>query len=127
MVKSAYKKSMNLKNNTCYCFNRDCFQPKNSADAQTCVTCGAKLLLQNRYRALQVIGQGGFGRTFKGIDESHPSKPYLAIKQFWLEPNCQDKSKAAQLFEQESQHLKLLGEHDQIPALYDYFIESCFF
>lgn len=82
------------------------------------------MLLQNRYRALQLIGQGGFGRTFKGVDESQASLPYCAIKQFWVEPNSQDREKAAELFEQEAQRLKVLGKHPHIPTLIDYFIEA---
>ena len=111
-------------NRGCYCLNRDCTQPENSRNAIACNNCGSSLLLQNRYRALQLIGQGGFGRTFKAIDESQPSQPYCAIKQFWIEPNCRDKAKAAELFKQEAERLKVLGEHPHIPTLIDYFTEE---
>ncbi|MEL7420747.1 MAG: VIT domain-containing protein, partial [Cyanobacteria bacterium J06555_3] len=76
------------------------------------------------YRALQLIGQGGFGRTFKGIDESQASQPYCAIKQFWVEPNSRDREKAAAFFEQEAQRLSVLGEHPHTPTLIDYFVEA---
>jgi len=108
----------------CYCFNRDCQQPRNPRHAIACASCGSDLLLQNRYRALEAIGQGGFGRTFKGIDESQPSHPYCAIKQFWMSPGSNNAEKAAQLFEQEAQRLQVLGSHPQIPASIDYFIEA---
>lgn len=124
MVKSARKETRRHQNNSCYCFNRDCPQPENSDDAQICVSCGSDLLLQNRYRALQLIGQGGFGRTFKGIDESQSSQPYCAIKQFWVEPHSRSREKAAELFKQEAKRLELLGEHPHIPTLKDYFVES---
>ncbi|MCC0179308.1 hypothetical protein I4641_20300 [Waterburya agarophytonicola K14] len=124
MVKSTREELSNLQGNSCYCFNRDCSQPENSADAQACINCGSNLLLQDRYRALQLIGQGGFGRTFKGVDQSQASEPYCAIKQFWVEPHSRNKAKAAELFEQEAQRLELLGEHFHIPALKDYFVES---
>ena len=123
MVKSAHEEPQNLKGNICYCFNRDCPQPENSANVQTCVSCGSNLLLQNRYRALQLIGQGGFGRTFKGVDESQPSQPYCAIKQFWVKSNSHSVEKAAELFSQEAQRLEVLGEHPNIPTLENYFIE----
>ncbi|MGD1919193.1 MAG: VIT domain-containing protein, partial [Pleurocapsa sp.] len=122
MVKSTKEDSVSSNKNTSYCFNRDCSQPHNDRDAQTCHTCGTNLLLQNRYRALQLIGQGGFGRTFKGIDESQHNQPYYAIKQFWIEPNNLDKAKAAKLFEQEAERLEVLGKHTNIPALQNYFI-----
>ena len=70
MVKSTPQESFNLKNNICYCFNRNCPQPENDREALICASCGSDLLLKNRYRALRLIGQGGFGRTFKGVDES---------------------------------------------------------
>ena len=124
MVKSVSEEVPNAQNNICYCFNRDCPEPKNDRDAQTCISCGSNLLLQNRYRAIELIGQGGFGRTFKGIDESRPSKPYCAIKQFWVEPNNNSRQKASELFEQEAKRLKVLGNHPQIPTLLDYFIEK---
>ncbi|GAB4539472.1 MAG: hypothetical protein Tsb0014_29910 [Pleurocapsa sp.] len=123
MVKSAREEFVNPKNNSCYCFNRDCPQPENLADAIICVSCNSNLLLQNRYRALQLIGQGGFGRTFKGIDELQPDKPYFAIKQFWVDNNG-NREKAAELFESEAKRLQVLGEHPNIPKLQDYFIEA---
>ena len=115
-------KSFSQESKQCYCFNRDCQQPKNIKDADTCVNCGSNLRLQNRYRALDLIGQGGFGRTFKGIDESQPFQPYCAIKQFWHEANRNEK--AAELFKQEAKRLEVLGEHPHIPSLIDYFVEN---
>ena len=112
------------KKNSCYCLNRDCIQPENIRNAIACINCGSSLLLKNRYRALQLIGQGGFGRTFKAIDESRPPQPYYAIKQFWNEPNSRDREKAAELFKQEAKRLEVLGEHPHIPTLLDYFVEE---
>ena len=124
MVKSTQEESANLHNNVSYCFNRDCSQPENSLDADVCNSCGANLLLQSRYRAIQLIGQGGFGRTFKGIDESKLDKPNCAIKQFWVETSSTTKAKAGELFKREAQRLRVLGKHPHIPALYDYFVEE---
>ncbi|MEM8832696.1 MAG: protein kinase, partial [Cyanobacteria bacterium P01_G01_bin.19] len=124
MVKSAQEQYSNPNQNSCYCFNHDCSAPQNNLDASTCKSCGSDLLLKNRYRALEVIGRGGFGRTFKGIDESQPALSYCAIKQFWVAGNSRHPEKAAELFEQEAQRLEVLGKHPQIPKLLDFFSES---
>jgi formylglycine-generating enzyme required for sulfatase activity len=74
------------------------------------------LLIQERYRALRVIGQGGFGKTFLAQDEGKPSKPRCVIKQFLYDDpaTLQD---AKRLFEQEAVRLDDLGKHPQIPDL----------
>ncbi len=87
--------------------------------------CGFKLLLKERYRAIQPIGQGGFGRTFLARDEDKPSKPYCVIKQLY--PQAQGTStlqKAAELFTQEAMRLDELGKHPQIPELLAYFTQG---
>ena len=88
--------------------------------AKQCECCDQPLLLKNRYRAIALIGQGGFGRTFKGIDTAQAAKTYCAIKQFWVHPNSHTHTKAADLFRQEAQRLDALGAHRRIPALLDY-------
>ena len=107
----------------CYCFNPDCQHPENFRDALVCQSCGSNLLLQERYRAIQILGQGGFGRTFKAVDQSQPSQPYCAIKQFFPQ-QINNAEKAAELFRQEAQRLETLGNHPQIPQLLGYFIED---
>lgn len=108
-----------------YCLNPDCKQPKNSDGNAFCQSCRSTLLLKDRYKALKCIGQGGFGRTFLGIDRDKPSHPYCVIKQFF--PQAQGTNnvqKATQLFEQEAVRLDDLGEHAQIPALYAHFSQD---
>ncbi|MGD1899419.1 MAG: VIT domain-containing protein [Phormidesmis sp.] len=107
-----------------HCFNPDCTHPENEREALSCANCGESLRLKNRYRAVQLMGQGGFGRTFKGIDESDPLQPRCAIKQFWVHPNSANRSRAVELFEQEARRLASLGVHPQIPALLDYVVEG---
>jgi hypothetical protein len=51
------------------CFNPNCLH-SNPANSKFCQKCGSKLLIGDRYRAINYIGQGGFGRTFKAIDDS---------------------------------------------------------
>lgn len=108
-----------------YCLNPSCPNPQNSGTTNFCVTCGSKLLLRERYRAIKPIGQGGFGRTFLAIDEDKPSKPRCVIKQFFpLVQSASSAQKAAELFNQEAVQLDELGKHSQIPELLAYFTQD---
>ncbi len=104
-----------------YCLNPACSAPAQNAPQQKfCSACGYELLLADRYRACQPIGQGGFGRTFMSIDSHKPSQPTCLIKQFYpLSPLYA--VKAAELFAQEATRLEQLGKHPQIPELYAHF------
>ena len=106
------------------CLNPDCLKP-NPPETIFCQSCGEKLVLAERYRAIKIIGQGGFGRTFQAVDEYKPSKPFCVIKQFF--PQAQGTKtleKAAELFAQEAQRLDSLGRHPQIPELFAYFTQD---
>jgi serine/threonine protein kinase len=107
------------------CLNPDCRKPQNPDSLTVCRNCESPLLLKERYRAIRLIGQGGFGRTFLAMDEG-VSDPYrCVIKQFL--PVAQSPrylKKAAELFEQEAMQLKDLGHHPQIPALLAYFSQE---
>lgn len=87
----------------------------NQSNAKFCSQCGARLLIQDRYRAFKVIGQGGFGRTLLAQDEGKPSKPQCVIKQFTY--TGVGMQKASELFQQEAEQLEKLGKHSQIPEL----------
>ncbi|MEM1170577.1 MAG: SUMF1/EgtB/PvdO family nonheme iron enzyme [Cyanobacteria bacterium P01_H01_bin.35] len=106
------------------CLNPDCLRP-NPPQTKFCQNCGEKLVLAERYRALKIIGKGGFGRTFQAVDEYKPSKPFCVIKQFF--PQAQGTKtfeKAAELFAQEAERLDGLGRHPQIPELLAYFTQD---
>ncbi|AVH67274.1 serine/threonine protein kinase [Nostoc sp. 'Peltigera membranacea cyanobiont' 213] len=108
-----------------YCLNPHCPKPENPTDVKFCRTCGSKLLLKERYRAIKPIGQGGFGKTFLAVDEDKPSKPRCVIKQFY--PQSQGTNtlaKAVELFNQEAVQLDELGKHPQIPELLAYFTQE---
>ena len=108
-----------------YCLNPRCEKPQNTNDSQFCLSCGTKLLLKQRYRAIKPIGQGGFGRTLLAVDESKPLKPPCVIKQFIFQAQDTDNTqKAAELFEQEALRLDELGKHSQIPNLLDYLTQE---
>jgi formylglycine-generating enzyme required for sulfatase activity len=106
------------------CLNPDCLAV-NLEVHRFCQKCGSLLWLKNRYQALKLIGQGGFGKTFLAIDHDKPSKPQCVIKQFF--PQGQGTGglqKAAELFAEEAKRLDELGKHPQIPELLAYFIHE---
>ncbi len=104
------------------CLNPHCQKPLNPDDAKVCQNCGSPLiLLRGRYQAVQLLGQGGFGRTYLSLDEDR-LQSRCVIKQF--SPQVQGTKsleKAVRLFNQEAVRLHELGEHAQIPALLAYF------
>ncbi|WP_225889199.1 serine/threonine-protein kinase [Halomicronema hongdechloris] len=97
--------------------------PSNPRTAERCQGCGHPLVkrLRGRYIPIKLLGQGGFGRTFLGLDTDRLNSPCV-IKQF--APQTQGTKsfdKAVKLFEQEAMRLHDLGEHPQIPTLLAYF------
>jgi len=108
-----------------YCLNPACSQPQNPPPNRFCQTCGAKLRLRDRYRALKPLGEGGFGRTFLAVDEDKPSQPHCVIKQFFPQAQgTENIRKATELFDREAVRLEELGKHPQIPELMAYFTED---
>ncbi len=106
------------------CLNPDCLE-SNPPETIFCHSCDEKIVLAERYRALKIIGRGGFGRTFLAVDEFKPSKPFCVIKQFLPQAQgTENLSKAALLFAQEAERLDTLGRHPQIPELLAYFTQD---
>lgn len=64
-----------------YCVNPYCQKPENLDTSFFCQSCHSGLILNQRFRPIEMIGQGGFGRTFKGIDEHNFSESKCLIKQ----------------------------------------------
>ncbi|MBW4630505.1 MAG: serine/threonine protein kinase [Iphinoe sp. HA4291-MV1] len=77
--------------------------------------------LRNRYKVLQHLGSGGFGKTYVAEDVEKFNE-VCVIKKF--APQIQEIGaliKATELFEQEARRLQQLGEHPKIPTLLAYF------
>lgn len=77
-------------------------------------TLAVGALLQNRYRIIRLLGQGGFGRTYLTKDQGRFDEECV-IKEF-MPPGGGDRfsSKAAQLFQREAEILYQIS-HPQIP------------
>ncbi|MDF5725797.1 MAG: serine/threonine protein kinase [Rhizonema sp. PD37] len=73
------------------------------------------MLIQERYRLLKQIGQGGFSKTFFAVDESQFPPVPCVVQQFWQQ------NQTLEVFEQKVQQLKQLGKHPQIPILLAHF------
>ena len=102
------------------CLNPDCLQ-QNPPDTIFCQHCGSKLILQERYRSVRVIGEGGFGRTFLAVDKQRLDTPCV-IKQFLPQQSGSAAlEKATELFKQEAFRLRDLGKHSHIPDLLAFF------
>ncbi|MCA6542881.1 MAG: SUMF1/EgtB/PvdO family nonheme iron enzyme [Pseudanabaena sp. M074S1SP2A07QC] len=99
------------------CLNPNCNFQNSDPRLSFCSQCGSKLKIGDRYRALKILGQGGFGRAFIGVDEALPSQPHCVIKQFFP-ADLSSAVKAAELFQQEAIRLDDLGKHPQIPTLF---------
>ncbi|MBU7585658.1 MAG: serine/threonine protein kinase [Nostoc sp. TH1S01] len=109
---------------TC-CLDPACHNPPHSEGVIHCSSCGGPLIaLRNRYRPIQSIGGGGFGKTYLAEDIDKLNERCV-IKQF--APQVQGTGalkKATELFEQEAKRLQQLGKHPQIPTLLAYFNED---
>ena len=97
-----------------YCINPDCQNPANSDHAERCDSCGAPLLLKNRYRAIEPLSKGKLGGTFLAIDQDQPSQPPCVIKQFIDLDATSNHSGAFQIY---AEQLAEIGKHPQIPSL----------
>ena len=111
-----------------YCTNPTCPVPQNADTNLTCHTCGTSLRLNDRYSALQLLGQrlleqGALVRTYLAIDTQNGDTKCV-IKQFLPQPSPSPEAIAR--FQQVVQQLKALGEHPQIPSVIDAFESDAF-
>lgn len=82
------------------CINPRCDQPDNSDNAQFCQNCQSSLLLKQRYRATNVLGGGGFGKTYEAAD--------LGIQNKVIKVLINNSPKAVELFQREAEVLSQL-------------------
>jgi serine/threonine protein kinase len=90
-----------------FCINPRCQTPKNSDSVQFCQSCGSELLLRTRYRAIRVLGGGGFGKTYEIKDQGNHKVLKVLID---------NSQKAVELFQQEAEVLSQL-RHPGIPKV----------
>ncbi len=82
-------------------------------------------IIGSRYKVLEYIANGGFGRTYLAEDTQLPGKDLCVVKQ--LSPGTEAPKLlkvARRLFKAEASALNSLGHHEQIPELLAYFEED---
>ena len=105
-----------------YCLNPKCKKPQNPDQGKFCLSCGSRLWLGDRYRAIKILSEEGIGRTFLAVDEKEIGKPRCIIKQ--VAPHHQEPKNlkgATTQFRQEALQLQEIGKNPQIPELLAYF------
>ena len=98
-----------------YCLNPSCENPSDpeNANQECCQSCGCHLLVNDRYRGIRKLGEGGFGITYE-VDDKGTSKVLKVLQK--------TDAKSVALFKREAKVLKEL-KHPGIPKLEDdYFI-----
>jgi formylglycine-generating enzyme required for sulfatase activity len=109
------------------CLNPDCPKPVNQDSSQYCLSCGTKLipLLRHRFKIIQVLGHGGFGKTYLAEDADRLHAPCVVKQLAYQGQGTQAAlAKVRNLFAQEAQQLFQLESHPQIPDLLAYFEEQ---
>lgn len=82
-------------------------------------------VLVGRYQIYQMLGGGGFGKTYIALDTQRPGQPKCVVKHFQpVTHNPEFLETARRLFTSEAETLEKLGYHDQIPRLLAYFEED---
>ena len=105
-----------------YCPNPNCPQPQNSVPAKFCEACGTDLLSAGGYRLVELLGQGGFGRTFLAEDSAERGQRCVVKQVFSRQVSVNQTGKEIAgntAFEDEAERLRQLGKHPQIPRLLD--------
>lgn len=91
------------------CINPQCTNPQNPDNILFCQACGSELLLEGCYRVVNILGGGGFGKTFAVNDTRTQTSKVLKIL-------TNNHPKAIELFQREAQVLIHLN-HPGIPKV----------
>lgn len=93
-----------------YCINPNCPKPADPLHDtnRICRHCGSQLVLEGRYRALRLLGEGGFAKTYEASDFQSQNK---VLKVLLL-----SEKKAVTLFKKEAEILMRLS-HPGIPKV----------
>lgn len=82
-------------------------------------------LLQERYKIIQSLSAGVFGQTYIAVDVDYPENPKCVVKQIKVSSSESGYLEMLRLlFQAETQTLKLLGSHYQIPEFIACFEEN---
>ncbi len=99
----------------------------NQPQHRHCWSCQRPLVtvvLCQRYRVLEEIGQGGFGVVYR-VEDMRLNNRVLAVKQLQIDPSMSvhDQQTAQNSFANEARLLSSL-KHPNLPGIYDYFSEN---
>ena len=97
------------------CINPDCKEPENPDNLMSCQSCGSDILIEGRYQAIQLLGEGGFAKVYEVRDPKGEAKVIKIL--------TKTDSKAIELFQQEAEVLGRLN-HPGIPEVEESF---CFY
>ncbi|MBW4508733.1 MAG: ABC transporter substrate-binding protein [Scytonematopsis contorta HA4267-MV1] len=100
-----------------YCLNPKCpnpTDPMTPKDSVFCRHCGASFILPNRYRVTQVLGSGGFSKTYE--IEYQGTKKVLKVLDLSRFNNREKKEQVIRLFKREAEILSRLN-HPGIPRV----------
>lgn len=106
-----------------YCLNPDCEKPLNQDNGKYCQSCGTELilLLRHRYKIIQPLGRGGFGKTYLAEDTDKLNQVCVIKQLFYQGQSSSANQKIVELFMREAEQLDRLKANQQIPDLIAYF------
>jgi serine/threonine protein kinase len=84
------------------------------------------VLINQKYKIIRQIGQGGFGKTYLAENITKLDSPRCVVKEF-IYQGTNNSEEALRLFWSESSRLKEVGEHPRIPSFLDFFEYDCKF
>jgi serine/threonine protein kinase len=86
-------------------------------------------ILQESYKIIALLGQGGFARTYKAAQINKPNNPLCVVNEIPFPPSNDPRvlEMGRKQFETEASALRRLGKNSRIPELFDRFEENDYF